>query len=138
MDNQYNKTGAGLRFAVAPNATYATLAANIAACLFGIANDRKAWVFADNEGNVYKTLQDASGDGNIPEHSILFADSAGRATSDTELLFNASTATMTFPLPFTLNFGGTAEGAQQFVVSDTGVAIQKRSGGAWVTTAEFF
>ena len=137
MDNIVDRTGAGKRYVPAANQVYATLLLNAAACLFGIATDRKAWVFCDDEGSMFKTLQDSSGDGTIPENSVLLADANGRATNDTNLTYDGTT--FQFPLPLTLAFGDqSTNGSMRIRVATEGVFFEKRISGTWTELGVFF
>jgi hypothetical protein len=136
MTNDYDIAGADKQYAGQANGSYAEIVADIGPDMLAISNNRTAIVFTDNNGDPYKTLQDASGDGVIPVNSILVADANGRATSNAGFLFDAASATQTLPLPFTLNFGGTVDGAKQIVVSSTGFKFQSRVTGAWVDLGE--
>lgn len=118
MENQVNKAGALKRAAWAPNQAMATLLTAIGACMFGVANDRNAWVFADNEGNPYKAM-------------------CGEATDDSNFTFTETV--MQLPLPFTLAFGDqTADGSIRIAITTNSVAFEKRVSGSWVELGAFF
>ena len=119
MENQVNKAGAEKEAAWAPNQAMATLLAAIGACMFGISNDRKAWVFADSEGTPFKTM-------------------CGTATDDSNFTF--SETVMQLPLPFTLAFGSQSEaGSKRVRVTNTGVFFETTADGTnWVEMGAFF
>jgi hypothetical protein len=119
MENQVNKTGALKRAGWSPNAAMATILAAIGACMFGIANDRKAWVFADNEGNPFKTM-------------------CGTPTDDSNFTFTETV--MQLPLPFTLAFGvQTAAGSKRIRITDDGMFFETTADGVnWVEMGAFF
>lgn len=118
MENQVNKTGALKRAGWSPNAAMATLVAAIGACMFGIANDRKAWVFADNEGTPFKAM-------------------CGTPTDDSNFTFTETV--MQLPLPFTLAFGDqAADGSMRIAVTTNSIAFEKRVSGSWVELGAFF
>ncbi len=135
MINQYDKAGADKKYLVLANNTYAAIAAEIGPCLLAISNNRQALMFTDNSNNICKTLQDSSGDGVLPDESVLIADSTGKATSITGLGANATA--FKFPIPFNLEFGDqTVDGSVRFVVTTTGITIQRRVSSAWYTCQE--
>lgn len=137
MDNIVDRSGAGKRYVPAANQTYAVLLENKAACLFGIVNDRKAWAFCDTDGEIYKTLQDSSGDGTIPEDSVLLADANGRATNDANLKYTGTT--FHFPLPITFEFGDqSVDGSRRHRITTDGDFFEKRVAGNWVELGAFF
>ena len=114
------------------NHPYATLITKLTECMLGIANDRNAIVFVDKDSNVYKTLQDASGDAVLAENSIVIIDSAGRATANASFKFNSSDARIEFPLPFTLAFGDQdTNGSMRIRVTTDGFYFGKRVAGVW-------
>jgi|SRR5574344_84960 hypothetical protein len=136
MVNQVDRPGADKQYMTFPNNTYAAIAAEIAPEVVAIANNLQSLVFADNNGVVCKTLQDASGNGSIPNGSIIVANSTGKAT-------NITGATMTgtyarFPLPFNLEFGDqTVDGSVRIVIASNSLKIEKRQSGSWYTAVEF-
>lgn len=118
MENQLNKAGALKRAAWAPNNTMAILLAAIGACQWGIANDRNAFVGADNEGNKFKAM-------------------CGEATDDSNFTFTETM--MQLPIPFTLAFGDqAADGSMRIVVTTNSIAFEKRISGSWVELGAFF
>ena len=118
MENQVNKAGAEKEVAWAPNQAMATLLAAIGACMFGVANDRNAWVFADNDGNPYKAM-------------------CGTPTDDSNFTFTETI--MQLPLPFTLAFGDqSSDGSMRIAVTTNSIAFEKRISGSWVELGAFF
>ena len=114
------------------NHPYATLITKLTEGMLGIANDHNALVFVDKDGNQYKTLQDATGDAIIPENSVLFADSLGRATYNASVKIDISNARIEFPLPFTLAFGDQdTNGSYRIKVESGGIYFGKRVAGVW-------
>lgn len=133
MDSQFEKEGADKVYSIAQNNTAALIIANLAACMWAIANDRKAWFFADKDGNVHKTLQDASGDGIIAQNSVIIANSDGQATSNANFQFDATNAILKLPFPFTLAFGDQSTNKSMRIrITSDGFFFEKRESGAWV------
>jgi hypothetical protein len=135
MVNQVDRPGADKQYMTFPNNTYAAIAAEIAPEVVAIANNLQSLVFADNNGVVCKTFQDASGNGSIPNGSIIVANSTGKAT-------NITGATMTgtyarFPLPFNLEFGDqTVDGSVRVVVTSGKIVFQRLLSSVWIDMGE--
>jgi hypothetical protein len=114
------------------NDPYATLITKLTEGMMGIANDRNAIVFADKDGNFHKTFQDSTEDGVIPENSVVFVDSDGKATYDTGFKIDIANARIEFPLPFTLAFGDQdTNGSMRIRVTTDGIYFGKRVAGVW-------
>ncbi len=136
MVNQYDRPGADKQYMTFPNNTYAAIAAEIGPALIAIANNLQALMFTDNSGNICKTLQDASGNGSIPENSVIVANATGKATNVTGATM--TTARIRFPMPFNIEFGDqTTDGSIRIVATSGVLKIQKLVSGSWYDAAEF-
>jgi hypothetical protein len=136
MNNSYDKAGADKQYAIAANNTYAAIAAEIGPCLWAIANDLQALIFADSNGVVHKTLQDASGSGSIPNTSVIVADATGKATNIANVTVTSSR--IRFPMPFNIEFGDqTTNGSVRIVATSGSLKIQKLVSGSWYDAVEF-
>jgi hypothetical protein len=104
--------------------------------LWAIANDLQAWIFADSNGVVHKTLQDASGSGSIPNTSVIVADATGKATNVANV--TVTSARIRFPMPFNIEFGDqTTNGSVRIVATSGSLKIQKLVSGSWYDAVEF-
>lgn len=129
MDSVYEKTGAKKVYGVSMNQIYATLVAAMGAGMFGIATDKKAWVFKDAVGDEYKALTDATGASAIPNTAVIVADSNGHATG--AATFTYSGTALRVPNPFTFEFGDqTVDGSFRIRIN-SGIFFEVRESGAW-------
>ena len=114
------------------NEPYTTLISKLTECMLGIANDVNAIVVKDKDGNAHKTVMDSTEDGVIPENSIVFIDSDGKATYDSDFSVDISSALIQFPLPFTLAFGDqSSDGSMRIRVTTDGIYFGKLVTGSW-------
>jgi hypothetical protein len=114
------------------NHTYATLLTMLSAGMMGVINDYPGVLFVDKDGNPHKTLQDSTGAASIPVNSVIFADTSGKATYNTDFKFDASNARIEFPLPFTLAFGDQdTNGSMRIRITTDGIYFGKRVSGSW-------
>jgi hypothetical protein len=135
MVNQYDRPGADKQYLTFANNTYAAIAAEIGPALIAIANNLQALVFTDNNGVVCKTLQDASGNGSLPDGSVIVANSTGKATN-----IAGATATATrirFPMPYNIEFGDqTTDGSVRMVVTAGKIVFQRLLSSSWIDMQE--
>lgn len=118
--------------AIQVNHAYATLVTMLSAGMMGIINDYPGILFIDKDGNTHKTLQDSTEGASIPENSVIFANSDGKATYNASFKFDSSNARIEFPLPFTLAFGDQdTNGSIRIRVTTDGIYFGKRISGSW-------
>jgi hypothetical protein len=87
----------------------------------------KAWSGTPKAGSLRKFLEDASGSSNIPDESVLFANSDGRATFDSDFSFDGTDLLVPGGTVLAISDSGEIPLANGFslVVTATGIDIYK-------------